>query len=133
MRWPATPPHPAPDPAPETSSAARPEEAARPPPERSRASPQTNSAALAQTNSAALPAIDAHFWDWSLWLGAKRLRGRDSLVGAELVNVWHHLLRPLGVGQPPANQHHAITSYRWLRRQHEQRLGVTVLATSATP
>ena len=125
MRWPATPPHPAPDPAPETSSAARPEEAARPPPERSRASPQTNSAAL--------PAIDAHFWDWSLWLGAKRLRGRDSLVGAELVNVWHHLLRPLGVGQPPANQHHAITSYRWLRRQHEQRLGVTVLATSATP
>jgi hypothetical protein len=73
-----------------------------------------------------LPAIDAHFWDWTLWLGAKRLRGLDALVAAELAKMWRYLLRPLGATCPPGTQYQAITSYLRLRRQHEQRLRVTV-------
>jgi hypothetical protein len=30
-----------------------------------------------------LPDIDAHFWDWTLWLGGKALRGEWSLVADE--------------------------------------------------
>ena len=34
-----------------------------------------------------LPQIDAHFWDWTLWLGAKQLRGQAHLVGTELAKM----------------------------------------------
>ena len=81
---------------------------------------------LPEVTATALPAIDAHFWDWTLWLGAKRLRGLDTLVAAELAKMWQHLLNPLGAARPPATQRQAITSYLRLRHQHEQRLRVTV-------
>ena len=71
-------------------------------------------------------AIDAHFWDWTLWLGAKRLRGLDTLVAAELAKMWRHLLQPLGATRPPATPHQAVTSYLQLRHRHEQRLRFTV-------
>ena len=34
-----------------------------------------------------LPAIDAHFWDWVLWLRAKEARGKGELVRAELLRL----------------------------------------------
>jgi hypothetical protein len=77
-------------------------------------------------SGATLPTIDAHFWDWTLWLGAKRLRGRDALVGTELARMWHYLLQPLGSPHPPAGQQEAVTSYLQLRREQEQRLGAAV-------
>ena len=69
---------------------------------------------------------DAHFWDWNLWLGAKRLRGQDRVVAAELVKMWQHLLRPLGAPAPPASQHDAVTTYLRLRLDRERRDGETV-------
>ena len=33
-----------------------------------------------------LTAIDAHFWDWILWLGGKQLRGQADLVDEESRN-----------------------------------------------
>jgi len=88
--------------------------------------PRPPAGPLPGATATALAAIDAHFWDWTLWLGAKRLRGRDTLVAAELAKMWHHLLESLGAARPPATQHQAITSYLRLRHQHEQPLRVTV-------
>jgi hypothetical protein len=77
--------------------------------------------------------IDAHFWDWNLWLGAKRLRGQDDLVSSELGKMWRHLLHPLGAAcqpasaaWPPATQQDAVILYLELRRGREQQLGRTV-------
>jgi hypothetical protein len=66
---------------------------------------------------------DAHFWDWNLWLGAKRLRARDDVVAAELAKMWCHLLRPLGAAVRPGTQPDAITLYMKLRDQRERQLG----------
>ncbi len=44
--------------------------------------PRPPAGPLPEVTATALPAIDAHFWDWALWLGAKRQHGRDALVAA---------------------------------------------------
>jgi hypothetical protein len=38
-----------------------------------------------RTGWAGLGDIDAHFWDWNLWLAAKRLRGRDEVESSRVV------------------------------------------------
>jgi predicted nucleotidyltransferase len=76
--------------------------------------------------AATLAAIDAHFWDWSLWLGAKRARGQAELVGEQLAHLHHHLLAPMGATRPPADLDEAVATYVELRRRQEERLGVTV-------
>ncbi len=48
-----------------------------------------------------LPAIDRHFWDWTLWLGGKQLRGQLELVSSHLSTLSVHLLQPLGVETKP--------------------------------
>ena len=75
---------------------------------------------------ASLAAVDAHFWDWNLWLGSKRLRGQDELVGDELAKMWRHLLRPLGAIAPPGTQEQAVSVYFALRRGREQQSGDAV-------
>jgi hypothetical protein len=54
------------------------------------------------------------------------VRGRHALVTAELARMWRHLLRPLGAARPPATLLQAITSYRRLLHQHEQRFCLAV-------
>lgn len=76
-----------------------------------------------RTLPASLRDIDAHFWDWNLWLGAKQLRGQDEIVKAELAKMWRFLLRPLGAAGPPATQQDAISAYLRLRDRREQQLG----------
>ena len=73
-----------------------------------------------------LAAIDAHFWDWTLWLGAKRLRGEDALVSDQLAHLHQHLLAPLGVAEPPDDLPSAIEAYVGARREQEERFGVRV-------
>src|SRR5581483_12001633 len=41
-----------------------------------------------------LASVDAHFWDWSLWLGGKALRGERQLVVDELGKMHSFLLAP---------------------------------------
>jgi hypothetical protein len=79
-----------------------------------------------RTRPASLSDIDDHFWDWNLWLGGKRLRGQDELVGAELSKMWGYLLRPLGATGPPATQEQAVCVYLGLRRRRELQLGHAV-------
>jgi hypothetical protein len=69
-----------------------------------------------------LARVDAHFWDWTLWLGAKQLRGLRELVAAELAKMWDTLLRPMGVQRSPQTLDEAVNFYLVARREREHEL-----------
>jgi hypothetical protein len=73
-----------------------------------------------------LAAIDAHFWDWILWLAAKRGRGRDELVRDELAKMQGFLLCPLGVSVAPAGLEEAVDAYLSAAAEAERRLALQV-------
>ena len=73
-----------------------------------------------------LAAIDAHFWDWMLWLNAKEARGSAERVEVELEKLCEHLLGPLGVRRRPGSVADAVAAYCAARDAAEQRFGVTV-------
>ena len=74
-----------------------------------------------------LTAIDAHFWDWILWLGGKQLRGRDELVASMVGGLmFEHLLEPLGVTRAPESIADAVAAYRDARAARERELGIDV-------
>ena len=80
-----------------------------------------------RVSAATLPGIDAHFWDWILWLGGKQLGGRDELVASMLGGLmFEHLLGPIGVAAPPATIDEAVRAYLGARDAREAELGVTV-------
>ncbi len=83
-----------------------------------------------QISAATLPGIDDHFWDWVLWLAAKRQAGKTDLVATELAKLYEHLLAPLGVSEPPSTLGQAVASYRYARDASERRLGYTVARTA---
>lgn len=72
-----------------------------------------------------LPAIDAHFWDWILWLGSKTLRGERQLVADELAKMHWFLLGPLGAAVPTSLSE-AVASYRGAVVAASKALGVVV-------
>ena len=73
-----------------------------------------------------LAAVDAHFWDWILWLAAKRAGGHDHLVRQELEKMHGYLLRPLGVDDAPTTLEQAVEAYVAAAGSAERRLGVEV-------
>ena len=73
-----------------------------------------------------LDGIDAHFWDWMLWLSSKDAAGKHEVVAAELEKLFDHILAPLGVDHPPSSITHAVAAYREGRARAERRLGVAV-------
>jgi predicted nucleotidyltransferase len=73
-----------------------------------------------------LASIDAHFWDWTLWLGGKALRGQPQLVSDELAKMHQFLLGPLGVVSTPASLNEAVRSYHHASGQAVDALGVAV-------
>jgi hypothetical protein len=74
-----------------------------------------------------LRAIDYHFWDWILWLAAKRARGKEELVAGQLEKMQEHLLGPLGAGPAaPASIQVAVERYLVARARQERRLDLTV-------
>ena len=73
-----------------------------------------------------LPALDAHFWDWVLWLWSKDLSGKNDVVAVELRKLFDHLLAPLGVERPPPSIREAISAYRGARAHAEHRFGCAV-------
>jgi hypothetical protein len=68
--------------------------------------------------------IDAHFWDWLLWLVGKQYRGQRQLVRDELAKMHGHLLEPLGVGTVPSTLREAAGGYLVARDRAERRFGV---------
>lgn len=73
-----------------------------------------------------LAAIDAHFWDWVLWLGSKRLKGDSQLIERELAKLFSHLLEPMNVRDVPQSIEAALDAYTEARDQAEQRFEVQV-------
>lgn len=73
-----------------------------------------------------LAPIDAHFWDWTLWLGGKALRDEQQLVADELAKMHGFLLAPLGVVSAPASLDEARASYLRARALAVDALGVVV-------
>ncbi len=71
-------------------------------------------------------AIDAHFWDWILWLVAKRAGGRAELIRDELEKMHGYLLVPLGVPAAPATIEEAVDGYLVVLEEAERRFGVMV-------
>jgi hypothetical protein len=76
-----------------------------------------------------LPSIDAHFWDWMLWLGSKQLRRQHELVGVELRKLFAHLLGPMGARGIPADITSAISQYQALRNRRELEFDVSIPRT----
>ena len=79
-----------------------------------------------------LPQIDAHFWDWVLWLGAKRAAGKHELLQSELDKLSVHLLTALGVEERPVSLEDAVSRYCLALSEAENRLGVRVSPRLAT-
>jgi hypothetical protein len=79
-----------------------------------------------EPSPANLAAIDAHCWDWILWLGGKSLNGEADLVADELAKMHRHLLGPLGVASVPATVGDAVDEYRRARHRLEERWGIAV-------
>jgi predicted nucleotidyltransferase len=73
-----------------------------------------------------MPAIDAHFWDWLLWLVGKRQRGDRRLVHDELAKMHGHLLHPLGVAVAPDSLEEAVAHYLAARERAETTFDVRV-------
>jgi Nucleotidyltransferase domain len=73
-----------------------------------------------------LASIDGHFWDWTLWLGSKALRGERQFVADELAKMHRFLLSALGVDSVPANLDEAVSSYQRARARAVNDLGVVV-------
>lgn len=79
-----------------------------------------------EPNRENLGAIDAHFWDWMLWLGGKEAGGKAEIVRSELGKLSDHLLAPLGADGRPSSIGEAVSAYRAARERAEQGFGVTV-------
>ena len=72
-----------------------------------------------------LVALDAHFWDWSLWLTSKVAAGNHAFVETELDKMHAHLLAPLGVPRPQS-LFDAMMHYTDALPEWERRLGVSL-------
>jgi hypothetical protein len=70
--------------------------------------------------------IDGHFWDWTLWLGSKALRGERELVAGELIKMHAYLLEPMGVAAAPTTLAEARGGYLRARASVMEALGVPV-------
>jgi predicted nucleotidyltransferase len=77
-----------------------------------------------------LPGIDAHAWDWLLWLLSKEAAGQADLVRSELDKMYVHLLGPMGLAAPPATLDDAMGRYLEARDEQERRFGVRVPRTA---
>ncbi|WP_395108636.1 nucleotidyltransferase domain-containing protein [Actinomadura sp. SCN-SB] len=73
-----------------------------------------------------LAAMDAHFWDWSLWLVSKRRHGMTDRVRGELLKMSRHLLRPLGIDTLPLSLEEAADRYVRARDRLETRYGTRI-------
>jgi hypothetical protein len=73
-----------------------------------------------------LPAINDHFWDWTLWLTSKAAVGKHSMVSDELAKMSHHLLAPLGIAHVPGSLGEAVDVYLGALADCELRFDVAV-------
>jgi hypothetical protein len=73
-----------------------------------------------------LEPLDAHFWDWTLWLHGKEAGAEYELISKELAKLYDHLLKPLGLRSAPTSVAGAVAAYRTARDDAEERFGQKV-------
>ncbi len=76
--------------------------------------------------STSIQALDAHFWDWTLWLAGKALKDQDELIARELLKMHAFILAPLGRDKPARTIKDAVGDYRAMRATVESDLGTRV-------
>jgi hypothetical protein len=69
--------------------------------------------------------VDAHFWDWMLWLASKQFRGNEKLVHGELQKLFGHLLQPMLVEEVPESISDAIEVYKRAREKWETKFQIS--------
>jgi predicted nucleotidyltransferase len=79
-----------------------------------------------EVSAETLDRIDAHFWDWMLWLASKQVKGLDQYVSQELSKLHAYILSPLGMPQPPSSIGNAISEYCRLMDAWSDRLKMPV-------
>jgi hypothetical protein len=77
-------------------------------------------------NADTLAELDTHFWDWTLWLAGKALKGHTALVSGELEKMHEFLLGPLGVEEVPQSIDAAVEAYRAGRSSAENSWSVSL-------
>ncbi len=73
-----------------------------------------------------LPAMDTHFWDWTLNLVSKRHHGMTDRIRGELLKMGRHLLRPLGIEALPLSLEQAAERFVRARGRLETRYGLHI-------
>jgi predicted nucleotidyltransferase len=73
-----------------------------------------------------LAAMDAHFWDWALWLVSKSHHGMTDRVRGELLRMYHYLLQPLGIEALPLSLQGAAERFIRARDRLETRYGLHI-------
>jgi hypothetical protein len=76
-----------------------------------------------EASAETLAGIDAHFWDWIIWLGSKVVKD-DARVPAQYELMSQHLLVPMGEAEVPESIEEAVTLYRRAREAREREFGV---------
>lgn len=79
-----------------------------------------------EVSAATLAGIDAHFWDWTIWLATKDTAGKHDLVDRELRKMWEHILAPMGASDAPASVAVGIEAYTAARDRLEKEFGTHV-------
>lgn len=73
-----------------------------------------------------LAGIDAHFWDWIIWIASKREHGLDAVVAEHLALLHEHVLKPMGVERAPESTESAARAYAGAREELERRFSIAV-------
>lgn len=73
-----------------------------------------------------LAGVDAHFWDWTIWLASKDAARQHELVAEELRKMLKYILGPMGVSEAPASVAAAIQAYTRTRDRLESEFGTRV-------
>lgn len=79
-----------------------------------------------EASATTLAGVDAHFWDWTVWLASKDVTGKRELVAHELRKLSEHILTPMGIEVVPASVAAAIGLYTEARARLEEKFGVRV-------
>lgn len=79
-----------------------------------------------------LTRVDAHFWDWILFIETARARGKSEAVTEHLGLIHVNILRPLGIRRVPKNADDAVTGYKRAREDWEGRFGMRISRTPET-
>ena len=83
-------------------------------------------AAAWEPSAETLTAIDAHFWDWILWLEQKWRGGKEEAITKSLADMYRLMLAPMGARSRPRSVFEAVGLFLELRTQLEKRYGIEV-------